>query len=177
MSFRYHQLFKSAIAVCCAILLLVVSGCCCCGPCSTSTNLNQPSVFDDLSEDSTETVDPNATAAAEVNKYFPSDADGYEVLMTGEKQGTTMADLKSAGELVATLAVFDTVSNEDARTKYASATDELQGFPLVHQGNKSMVLVGDRFQITVQSKGDTFTQDDRVTWLKKFDLGGLAGAE
>lgn len=154
------------------MILAIGLGCCC--PCG-GTNFT-PSEFDDLTIDEIEpAVDDNAVDAQTTNKYFPSEVEGYEIVFTDEKQGTTMADVKVDGVQVATLAIFDTVSNEEAREKFANAESELQGYPLVTLGPKSMVLVGDRYQVTVQSKGGDFDDEFvREEWLSEFDLDGLS---
>ena len=36
------------------------------------------------------------------------------------------------------------------------------------------VLVDDRFQVKVLSRNSSFTEDDRLDWLQKFDLSGLS---
>jgi hypothetical protein len=99
----------------------------------------------------------------------------FEVVYTQEKIGFAEATLKEDGEDVATLAIFDTVSNPAAAGKYAESSEELEGYPLVAVGsNTNAILVADRFQVQVRSRSDEFTEDDRKEWLAEFDLDGLA---
>ena len=116
-----------------------------------------------------------ALAGGEFNKFFPESRDEFEVVYTQEKIGFAEANLKEEGNDVATLAIFDTVSNPAAADKYAESSEELEGYPLVAVGsNTNAILVAERFQIQVRSKTDEFTQDDRKEWLAEFDLDGLA---
>jgi hypothetical protein len=116
-----------------------------------------------------------AIAGGEFNKFFPASHDDFEVVYTQEKIGFAEASLKEDGNEVATLSVFDTVSNPAAVDKYAESSKELQGYPLVTVGaNGSAILVAERFQVQVRSRSDDFTEEDRKSWLEQFDLGGLA---
>jgi hypothetical protein len=73
------------------------------------------------------------------------------------------------------LAVFDTVSNPDAATKYADSRNSVAGYPAAAVGaNGLAILVADRFQVQVRAITDEFSEVDRETWLQAFDLDGLA---
>jgi hypothetical protein len=119
-----------------------------------------------------------ALAGGEFNQFFPESNDEYSVVYTQEKRGFAEAVLKHAGEDVATLAVFDTVSNPEAAAKYQQSAEELDGYPAVAIGaNGTGILVADRFQVQVRSKSDSFTAADREEWLLAFDLAGLSGLQ
>ena len=119
-----------------------------------------------------------AVAGGEFNKFFPESRDEFDVVYTQEKVGFAEASLKENGDDVATLSIFDTVSNPEATDKYAETNDELEGYPLVAVGdNGSAILVADRFQVQVRSVRDDFAQNDREDWLAEFDLDGLAELE
>lgn len=86
------------------------------------------------------------------------------MVFTQEKSGFAEAVLKQDGEDVATLAVFDTVSNPDAAAKYADSDETVAGYPAVAVGaNGLAILVADRFQVQVRALNDDFARDDRAT--------------
>jgi hypothetical protein len=115
-----------------------------------------------------------AVAGGEFNKMFPKADGDYDIVYTQEKTGFAQADLNRQGTTVATLSVFDTVSNPEAAQSYRDATTQLLAYPLIDIGsNGSGVLVGDRFQVQVRSKDANFSKIDREDWLKKFDLANL----
>jgi hypothetical protein len=121
-------------------------------------------------------VSREAVAGGEFNKAFPKAEGDYSIIYTQEKSGFAQADLKRQGNVVATLSVFDTVSNPEAAENYRGSAATLAGYPFIDIGsNGSGVLVGDRFQVQVRSKDANFTKDDREEWLKKFDLANLSG--
>ena len=117
-----------------------------------------------------------AVAGSEFNAIFPDSHGDFDVVFTQEKIGFAEATLKEDGVEVATLSIFDTVSNPEAAEKYAESDEEIEGFPLVDVGsNGSAILVADRFQVQVRSKTADFTENDRKEWLALFDLAVLAG--
>jgi hypothetical protein len=62
-----------------------------------------------------------------------------------------------------------------AADKYRRSTFSIAGYPAVDQGqNITAVLVSDRYQVKAQSRDASFTKDDRVEWIEKFDLDRLA---
>lgn len=116
-----------------------------------------------------------ALAGGEFNKFFPKATNGYSVVYTQEKRGFAEAVLKYEGEEMATLSIFDTVSNPEAAQKYKESTQKVGNYPAVDVGeNGTGILVADRFQVQVRAKNDSFTITDRTQWLMAFDLGGLA---
>lgn len=73
------------------------------------------------------------------------------------------------------LTINDTVSLPAAAEKYASSSSTIAGYPAVDQGTTATgLLVNSRYQVKVLSRDPSFTQADRVAWLQKFDLQGLA---
>lgn len=109
-----------------------------------------------------------------LNAFFPADGtDGYSRVFSQEKDGFVEAKLKKDGQEAATLAISDASSDEAVKSKFASATDKVNGQPLVTVGkNQSAVLVNNKFQVKVSSQ--TLDEGARKALLGKFDLNGLA---
>lgn len=115
-----------------------------------------------------------ALAGGEFNKFFPRPGEGYDVIYTQEKTGQAIAMLKKGGAEVATLSIFDTVSNPESADKFKDAGASLEGYPVVAVGESgTALLVGDRFQVQVRSKDANFGRADREQWLRRFDLANL----
>jgi hypothetical protein len=124
-------------------------------------------------------VSKEALPGGTFNKFFPKAESPWDLTYKQEKQGTAIASLKKDGKEVATLTVFDTISEKDSEqdvTKdYKESTEALAGYPFVAKGKMgSAVLVANRFQVQVRSTDRSFDEADRKEWLKKFDLDGLA---
>jgi len=120
-------------------------------------------------------VAKDAVPGSEFNRMFPKPEGDFDVVYTQEKAGFAEADLKKEGNVVATLAVSDTVSTPGAAQKYKDATARLKDYPMVDIGdNGTGVLVGDRFQVQLRSKDANFSKAEREEWLSKFDLANLA---
>lgn len=149
---------------------LVISGC----------QPKTPSQFAQAQQESTQRKAPPAVAKAatqgsEFNKFFPKAQAGYDRVYTQEKKGFAEAKLNKDGKNVAMLAVSDTKSLPSAAAKFQSATTKIAGFPSVDLGTtQTSVLVADRYQVKVISKTPDFAKADRVSWIEKFDLKGLA---
>lgn len=142
---------------------------------------NTPSRFEGAQQESIDAgsrntaVSKDAVEGSSFNVFFPVSEGRYERVFTQEKDGLVEAVLKDAGQNVATLAVFDTISNPSAKDDFGGSEQEIGGYPVAQKGSRATaVLVGDRFQVTVRSMNDNFTLADRETWLGKFDLNGLA---
>jgi len=170
-----------------AILLMLTA-------CGTKT----PSRWDQAQQDSTNkrtqiqrdntqkrTPTPNAPNRAPVvgkplsgatfNKFFPAASGGYQRVYTQEKQGFAEAKLKKGSKDLAVLSISDTANNPTAVQKFQQSSQKIGGYPAVSQGNNgTAILVGDRFQVKIQSRDPAFTQSDREAWLQKFNLSGLA---
>ncbi len=120
-------------------------------------------------------VSKEALPGKDFNKFFPRAESPWDLTYKQEKQGTAIASLKKDGKEVATLTVFDTVSEPDVAKEYKESTQALAGCPLMAKGKQgTAVLVANRFQVQVRSTDNSFTEDDRKEWIKKFDLDGIA---
>ncbi|MEJ7730371.1 MAG: hypothetical protein WKG00_14275 [Polyangiaceae bacterium] len=115
---------------------------------------------------------PKAVEGGKLNQYFPADgADGLKRTFEQEKDGFVQAKYAKDGA-EATLSISDLVQNEDARKKFATATEKLGTDPLTTVGkNQTTALVADRWQIKVSSQ--TLDHAARKALLEKFDLAGL----
>ncbi|MEA5597450.1 hypothetical protein [Rivularia sp. UHCC 0363] len=112
------------------------------------------------------------------NKFFPDATGDYEVVPAQEKKGFAEYKLNKDGKNVAMLSVSDTANLPAAALKYQTATESIAGYPSVNQGTMSTgLLVNSRYQVKVLSRDPSFSQEDRVAWLQKFDLRGLAKLE
>ena len=116
-----------------------------------------------------------ALPGALFNKMFPKPSGDFDVVYTQEKTGFAQASLVKKGDDVATLSIFDTISNPEAAEKYKNTSETFEGYPIVEIGNNGTgVLVAQRFQVQIRSKDANFSKFDREDWLKKFDLANLA---
>ncbi|MGB7440964.1 MAG: hypothetical protein WA919_07845 [Coleofasciculaceae cyanobacterium] len=145
----------------------------------TSCAQEPPSRFEQAQQESTQqrsgqAVVKNATQGAEFNKFFPEPGSGYQRVFTQEKKGFAQAKLKKEGKEIAVLSINDTSSNPKAADKYRQSSKTISGYPAVEQGSSTTaLLVGNRYQVKVQSRDTSFSASDRETWLKKFDLNGI----
>ena len=152
-----------------SVLLLVTA----CAP-------EAPSRFDQAQQESTQqksgqAVSKDATQGAEFNKFFPPAGGGYERVYTQEKKGFAEAKLKKDGKDVAMLSINDTTSTPDVAAKYQGSSKKIAGYPAKEIGKtQTAILVGNRYQVKVQSRDQSFTASDREAWLQKFNLQGLA---
>lgn len=109
------------------------------------------------------------------NRLFPKPQPGETIVFTQEKRGFSEARLKSGQETRALLAISDTVTAPEARSKFVRAAEQLQGWPLVEQGPQaSALLVAERFQVKVIGQGAGLDQEKRHDLLGAFNLSGLA---
>lgn len=114
----------------------------------------------------------------EFNALFPSAVSGESLVFTQEKRGFSEAKLKRDGQVTALLAISDTVTAPDARTKFAAVQTRLKGWPLVDQGAQaSALLVADRFQVKVIGQGSGLDPERRHELLGAFDLQALAALQ
>ena len=113
------------------------------------------------------------TEGKHLNAFFPPDgADGMSRVFTQEKDGFVEAKFKKDGQEVATVSISDAVGDDAVKSKFASASDKVNGQPLVTVGkNQSAVLVHDRYQIKVSSQ--SLDEGARKSLLGKFDIDGL----
>lgn len=123
----------------------------------------------------TPAVAKKAEQGATFNKFFPGSTGTYEVVPAQEKKGFAEYKLKQNGKTVAVLSISDTTSVPTTAAKYENSTEKISGYPAVDQGTTGTgILVNGRYQVKVQSRDPAFGKAERVAWLKKFDLRGLA---
>ncbi len=109
------------------------------------------------------------------NRLFPSPQPGETLVFTQEKRGFSEARLKRASSTKALLAISDTITAPEARSKFSASQEQLKGWPLVEQGPQaSALLVEDRFQVKVIAQGVGLDAEQRHELLGDFDLQGLA---
>lgn len=126
------------------------------------------------SKGATAVVD-NSQSGSTFNRYFPDSGSGYDRIYSQEKQGFAQAKLKKDNREIAILSISDVLDNPSTVDKFQDSAKNIKGFPAVSQGKTgTAVLVGDRFQVKIRSKNDSFTESDREKWLGKFDLRGLS---
>ena len=167
------MLFRNARRVLAALLLsmlLLVTACA----------TKAPSRFDQAQQESSQqksgqAVAKEATQGSNFNKFFPAAGAGFDRVYTQEKKGFAEAKLKKDGKDVAMLSISDTKSTPITATKFQSSTLKIAGYPAVEIGKtQTAVLVGDRYQVKVLSRDQSFTSSDRQNWIQKFNLKGLA---
>ena len=117
---------------------------------------------------------PPVKDAGSFNKFFPADGvDGVKRVYTQDKAGFAEAKLQKDGKDLAVLSISDASGDAVVLKKFESATEKIQGYPLVTVGNnQSAVLVKGRYQVKVSSQ--QLDADARKPWLEKFNLSGLA---
>lgn len=118
---------------------------------------------------------PPVKEGGSFNKFFPADGvDGMKRVYTQEKNGFAEAKLQKDGKDVAVLSINDASGDTEALKKFESATDKVQGYPLVTVGkNQSALLVKGRYQVKVSSQ--QLDEGARKPWFEKFNLSGLQG--
>ena len=117
---------------------------------------------------------PSPIKGDRLNDFFPKDGDQHTVVVTTEQSGFAQASLKAADKEVATLAISDLLKDPEAMKKFDAATAKISGFRSLARGSAGTAVLAGRFQVQVRSMVETFTEADRVKWLEKFDLSGLA---
>lgn len=146
---------------------------------TTSCAQQAPSRFDTAQQASQDrdasAIVQEAKSGGSFNRYFPGEQNGYKRVYTQEKKGFAEAKLKRDGQELAVMAISDTLNNPTARNKFQSSSENINGYPTVNQGSKSTaLLIGERYQVKISSRNESFTESDRKAWLGKFDLQGLA---
>ncbi len=118
---------------------------------------------------------PEQVEGGSLNKFFPKEEGAYKIVYNQEKDGFVQASLEEDGKEVATLAVSDLSTNMDTKSKYTESTMQVASYPALTKGSKgTTILVGDRYQVSIRSKEDSFDENMRKVWFEKFDLSGLA---
>jgi gas vesicle protein len=147
---------------------------------TTACTPSAPSRYDKVQKDTTGMFNKTAVArkaekGGKFNQFFPTETRNYKVVPTQEKKGFAEYKLVKDGKTVAMLSVSDTTSLPSAAAKFKDSDFKISGFPAVDQGaNATAVLVNDRYQVKVLTRDTSFGKEDRVDWLQKFDLRGLA---
>lgn len=142
-----------------------------------------PSPYADIQKETTRRGAPAAVAktaeqGATFNRFFPDGTRGYEVIPTQEKKGFAEYKVLQDGKTVAMLSISDTISLPSAVAKYRLSDFKVANYPAVDQGTTATgLLVNDRYQVKVLSRDPSFSRDDRLAWLQKFDLRGIAKLE
>lgn len=142
-----------------------------------------PSRYADVQKDTTRRGAPSAVVktaeqGSTFNKFFPDPTGTYQVVPAQEKKGFAEYKLNKDGKTMAVLSVSDTSSLPTAAVKYRNSTEKIAGYPAADQGTTGTgILINDRYQVKVLSRDPSFTKEDRVSWLQKFDLRGLAKLE
>jgi hypothetical protein len=156
-----------AVGVLSLLTLFVVAGC-----------QKEPSRFEQVQQETRRNapaVSKEAVPGASFNKLFPKPEGDNDIVYTQEKTGFAQAKIVKKGTDVATLSIFDTVSNPEAADKYKEATEKFEEYPIMDIGNNGTgILVGGRYQVQIRSTDANFSKFDREDWLKKFDLANLA---
>lgn len=143
-----------------------------CGPQAPS---RYEQVQQETSKKGSSAVAKEAVNGSKFNRYFPKSSGGFAVVPSQEKKGFAEHKVNRGGKNVAVLSINDTISNPSAADKFNGSTKQIAGYPSVAQGQTgTAVLVGDRFQVKAQSRDSSFTSQDRVAWIEKFDLNGLS---
>jgi len=149
----------------------------------TACTTSAPSTYDQVQKDTTgfgkpAAVSKEAEKGGRFNQFFPAKEGDFDVIPSQEKKGFAEYKLNQNGKTLAMLTINDTVSLPAAAIKYKAATEKISGYPTVNQGiTATGLLVNDRYQVKVLSRDMSFSQEDRVEWLQKFDLQGLSELE
>lgn len=167
-------MFKNFTRIVCSFLLITLL-------LLTSCSKQPPSRFEQAQQESLQAGNRNtavvkkAESGSSFNQFFPASSDGYERVFTQEKPGFAQAKLKQEDKEVAMMSVFDTISNQTATDDFQNSSDTVKGYPSVEKGaNTTAVLVANRFQVKITSRDAAFNQANRLAWLEKFNLDGLA---
>src|SRR5690606_29350765 len=113
---------------------------------------------------------------SEFNKFFPEQTGDDDRVAKQEKEGFAQYSLRRGGEEIAQLSITDLRTNPQAAEKFNQPAMTIEGYPAKKDGaNGTTLLVGQRFQVKVRSPGGQLNEQDRMNWLKQFDLAGIAG--
>jgi len=138
-----------------------------------------PSRYEQVQQETTQrgaapAVAKKAEQGSTFNQFFPKSVPGYQIVPAQEKKGFAEYKVNQDGKNVAMLSINDTTGTPAAE-KYQQSKFDISGYPAVDQGmNATGILVNGRYQVKVLSREASFTRGDRVAWLEKFNLAGLA---
>lgn len=162
---------KLVIPICLSLILFL-------NACGAQTSRYEQVQKETTGRNATPAVTTGSEQGSTFNKFFPKSSDGYKVIPAQEKKGFAEYKLDKDGKNVAMLAISDTINNPSAADKFKSSTEKIGSYPAVEQGSSATaILVNGRYQVKVLSRDPSFTREDRVKWLEKFDLRGLARLE
>jgi len=120
-------------------------------------------------------VSEDSVEGGDLNRFFPKVESPFDIVFKQEKQGFAQASLQKDGQELAVLSISDTTNNAEAKDKFATSEKDLDGHPLAAAGSKgTAILVADRYQVQVRSMDPSFGEEERLEWLRKFDLKSLA---
>jgi hypothetical protein len=139
---------------------------------------SEPTRWDEVQEQTqgrqAPAVSVDSVEGGDLNRFFPTVESPFDIVFKQEKQGFAQASLQKDGQELAVLSISDTTNTPEARDKYASSDQNLDGNPLAAAGSKgTAILVSDRYQVQVRSMDPSFGEEERLEWLRKFDLKSL----
>lgn len=117
---------------------------------------------------------PEIKAGAALNSFVPKEgAEGTKRIAVAEKEGFTHWKYQKDGKDLLMVYIVDTNNVPDSKTKYATATEKYETYPMTTLGKKqTSILVGDRYQVKLES--EALDHEARKAWFKQCDLAGLA---
>lgn len=145
----------------------------------TACQPNPPSRYSQVQKETSGRGAPAAVSkvaerGSTFNEFFPKKVKGYDIVPAQEKKGFAEYKVNKDGKNVAMISISDTTSLPSAAAKYQTATNKIAGYPAVDQGNNATGILVNGYQVKVLSRDPAFTRDDRVAWLQKVNLKGLA---
>jgi len=136
---------------------------------------DQPVVTELPAIDLTALTSGDPLPGSEFNKFFPAQTGNDDRVAKQEKQGFAQYSLRRDGVEIAQFSITDLRSNPQAAEKFEQPDMTIEGYPAKKDGaNGTTLLAGQRFQVKVRSPGGQLNEADRIAWLKKFDLAGIA---
>ncbi len=145
----------------------------------TACQPNPPSRYSQVQKETSRRGAPAAVSkvaerGSTFNEFFPKKVKGYDIVPAQEKKGFAEYKVNKDGKNVAMISISDTTSLPSAAVKYQSATSKIAGYPAVDQGANATGILVNGYQVKVLSRDPAFTRDDRVAWLQKVNLKGIA---
>lgn len=139
----------------------------------------EPTRWDEVQEQTQGTnapaVSEDSVEGGDLNRFFPEVESPFDIVFKQEKQGFAQASLQEDGTEMLVLSISDTTNTPDAKEKYQSSDQKLDGHPMAAAGSKgTAILVADRYQVQARSMDPSFGEAERIQWLQKFDLKSLS---
>ena len=111
---------------------------------------------------------------SEFNKFFPVQSATFDTVAKQEKSGFSQYSLQREGDEIGQLSITDLRSNPEAAKKFETPDMRIANYPAKRDGSKgTTLLVAGRFQVKIRSPEGQLNEQDRVSWLQKFDLKGV----